>query len=145
MGGRTDRLEELLRQEISSVVAREVHDPRVGFVTITSVDVSPDLRAATVWVSLIGQPEERRETLRALQRAMPFVRRRLGVLRLKRIPELQVKHDDTAERGTRVLQIISELEEGVIPEDREERETLPTPNVSGADEGAVSSPERERP
>ena len=142
MSGRTDRVEELLRQEISSVVTREVHDPRVGFVTVTSVDVSPDLRTATVWVSLIGQPDDRRETLRALERAMPFVRRRLGVLRLKRIPELQVRHDDTAERGTRVLQLIQELGEGRTPETREEGETLPTPNAGHTrDESSRQEPE----
>ena len=139
MPGRTDRIEELLREEISAVLTREVHDPRVGFVTVTSIDVAPDLRHATVWVSLIGQTEERRETLRALQHAMPFVRRRLGVLRLKRIPELHVKHDETVERGTRVLQIIHELEQGIDPDAPEEGETLPTPNVTGSPDRARHS------
>ena len=136
MPGRTDRVEELLREEITAVLTREVQDPRIGFVTVTSVDVSPDLRNATVWVSMIGRDEERRETLRALRHAMPFVRRRLGVLRLKRIPELAVKHDDTLERGTRVLQIITELEQGREPDPIEERETLPTPNAGATDEEA---------
>jgi ribosome-binding factor A len=124
---RTRRLDELLREEISSVIRREVDDPRIGFVTITDVEVAPDLRHATVWVSIIGGADERRMTLRALSRAMPFVRQKLGVLRLKRIPELHVKQDDSAARGTRVLQILDELEqggEGTVPE---APETLPTP------------------
>src|SRR5687767_13098286 len=127
MSQRTQRLDELLREEISAIVARDVHDPRVGFVTVTSVDVTPDLRHATVWVSVIGQPDERTETVRALGRAMPFVRRELRVLRLKRIPELHLRLDDTAERGTRVLSILQALEEGEPVEAPAPAETLPTP------------------
>ena len=130
MTGRTARLDELLREEISSILTREVHDPRVGFVTVTEVDVAPDLRHATVWVSVMGTPEERRETLRGLSRAMPFVRRRLGVLRLKRIPELHVRGDDALERGTRVLRILNELESGGDPDLTAEQETLPTPKAA---------------
>ena len=127
MTERTNRLDELLREEISAVIARDVDDPRVGFVTITDVEVAPDLRHAKVWVSVIGSETERRQTLRALNRAMPFVRQRLGKLRLKRIPELHVKLDTTAERGTRLLRILDDLESGREPLDDEGPETLPTP------------------
>ncbi len=127
MSGRTARLDELLREEINEVIRREVDDPRIGFVTITDVDVAPDLRHANVWVSVIGERDERRQTLRALSRAMPFVRQRLGKLRLKRIPELHIKEDDTAERGTRVLQILDELEQGGSGEIDKPTETLPRP------------------
>ena len=127
MSERTARLDELLREEISEVIRREVDDPRIGFVTITDVEVAPDLRHAKVWVSVIGSETERRQTLRALNRAMPFVRQRLGRLRLKRIPELHVKLDTTAERGTRVLRILDDLESGREPLDGERAETLPTP------------------
>jgi len=124
---RTKRLDELLREEISAVIQRDVDDPRVGFVTITDVEVAPDLRHAKVWVSVIGSEHERRDTLRALNRAMPFVRQRLGKLRLKRIPDLHVSLDTTAERGTRVLRILDDLESGREPVDDEKTETLPTP------------------
>ena len=127
MSERTARLDELLREEISAVVTREVDDPRIGFVTITDVEVSPDLRHANVWVSIIGEPEQRRQSLRALGGAMPFVRRRLGRLRLKRIPELHVREDRTAERGTRVLRILDDIESGREPDDGPTSETLPTP------------------
>jgi ribosome-binding factor A len=126
---RTARLDELLREEISRVLSRDVQDPRLGFVTVTHVDVAPDLRNATVWVSTIGQPDERRDTLRALVHAMPYVRRELRVLRLRRIPELHVKLDDSVQRGTRVLQILHELEEGGAPPDPVVTETLPTPRM----------------
>jgi ribosome-binding factor A len=124
---RTARLDELLREEISGIISREVQDPRIGFVTVTDVEVTRDLSHATVWVSLIGAEQERRDSLRALSGAMPFVRRRLGELRLKRIPQLHVKHDDTAERGTRLLRILEELEAGQIPDGAVPGETLPTP------------------
>src|SRR6187401_3604057 len=127
MSERTRRLDELLREEISRVLRREVDDPRIGFVTITDVEATPDLRHATVWVSIIGAADEKRMTLRALSRAMPFVRQRLGVLRLKRIPDLHVKEDDSAARGTRVLQILDELEQGGEGNVPELPETLPTP------------------
>lgn len=129
MTQRTDRIDELLRQEITSIVAREVADPRIGFVTITSVDTTRDLRHANVWVSVIGQPAERDATVAALGRAMPFVRHELGLrLRIKRIPDLHVRLDDTAERGTRVLQLLHDLEAGA-PSDEvaPALEPLPTP------------------
>ncbi len=112
MSERTARLDELLREEISAIIGREIADPRIGFVTVTRVDVAPDLAHATVWVSVIGDQATRRASVRTLGRAMPFVRHRLGSLRLKRIPELHVREDDTAERGTRVLRILDELEQG---------------------------------
>ena len=130
MSQRTDRVDELLRQEIGGIIAKEVADPRIGFATITKVETTPDLRHARVWVSVIGQPKERSQTIAALSRAMPFVRHELGrTLRLKRIPDLHVELDDTAERGTRVLQLLDELEAGRAEPDAElpAGETLPTP------------------
>ena len=127
MTGRTRRLDELLREEISEVIRREVDDPRIGFHTITDVEVAPDLRHATVWVSVIGTPEEKKQTLRSLGHAMPFVRNRLGKLRLKRIPEMHVREDETAARGTRVMKILEELEQGHTGELEPQAETLPSP------------------
>lgn len=130
MTARTDRIDELLRQEIGAILAREVQDPRIGFVTITDVETAPDLSIARVWVSVIGQPDERTKTLRALEHAMPFVRRELGSrIRLRRIPELHLRADDTAERGTRVLRLLADLESGGTPSEDAAPigESLPTP------------------
>jgi ribosome-binding factor A len=129
MTARTDRIDELLRQEIGAIIAREISDPRVGFATITSVETAPDLRHAKVFVSIIGQPTERKEALRALGRAMPFVRHELGKrLRLQRIPEFHLELDDTLERGTRVLRLLDELEAGNNPDELPPvGESLPTP------------------
>ena len=130
MTARTDRIDELLRQEIGAILARDVQDPRIGFVTITDVETAPDLSIARVWVSVIGQPDERTKTMRALERAMPFVRHELGSrIRLRRIPELHVRADDTAERGTRVLRLLADLESGGAAADDAAPigESLPTP------------------
>ena len=129
MSQRTDRVDELLRQEIGVLLAKELADPRIGFVTITDVETAPDLRHAKVWVSVIGGKADQKETLRALQHSMGFIRHELGrTLRIKRIPALHVHLDDTAERGTRVLHLLQELEEGKEPETIEPyQESLPKP------------------
>jgi ribosome-binding factor A len=140
---RTERIDELLRQEIGEILGREVGDPRIGFATVTDVETVPDLSHARVSVSVIGQPGEKRDALAALVRAMPFVRRQLGTrLRLRRIPELHVELDDTAERGTRVLQLLAELEAGATPDESlPPPETLPTPVARLPHEGdAVVDP-----
>ena len=131
MSQRMDRVDELLRQEIGSIISRDLSDPRLGFATITDVETSPDLRHARVWVSIIGQPDERKATLAVLSRATAFMRRELGKrLSLRRIPDLHMELDDSAERGTRVLHLLNELEAGheVEPDAvGPASESLPTP------------------
>lgn len=142
MTQRTRRIDEQLRQEIGEILAREVGDPRIGFATITSVDTTRDLSHAQVWVSVIGQPEERAATLAALGHAMPFVRHLLGErLRLRRIPELHLRSDDTAERGTRILQLIADIEGGRETEAPVSGETLPTPVMRLPHEGDAPMPD----
>src|ERR671917_162922 len=75
MSQRTERIDELLRQEIGDILSREVADPRVGFATVTEVETAPDLRHARVWISVIGQRGERDETIAALQRTTSRVAR----------------------------------------------------------------------
>jgi ribosome-binding factor A len=129
MTQRTERIDELLRQEIGQALEREVTDPGIGFVTVTQVETSPDLSRARVWVSVIGSEERRKESLAALRRAMPYIRHGLGSkIRLRRIPELDVRLDDTAERGTRILKIINDLEAGRSPDEASATlESQPTP------------------
>lgn len=129
MTQRTDRIDELLRQEIGQALEREVTDPRIGFVTVTDVETSPDLAHARVWVSIIGTAEQRKASLAALRKAMPFVRHGLGSkIRIRRIPELEVRLDETAERGTRVMHLLDELAAGHDAGDLTPLpESLPTP------------------
>ena len=149
MTARTDRIDELLREEIGGILSRDVRDPRIGFVTVTNVETAPDLSSARVWVSVIGQPEEREQTIKALQRAMPFVRHELGSkIRLRRIPELQIRADDTSQRGTRVLQLLAEIEAGGSPIDvpaPEESLPTPVPRFGLPEEGSGESRPRGKP
>jgi ribosome-binding factor A len=137
MTQRTDRIDQILRQEIGQALERDVSDPRIGFVTVTDVETAADLSRAKVWVSIIGSAEERKATLSALRRAMPFIRHGLNSkIRLRRIPELDVRMDDSMERGTRVLQILSELEDGRSADKVEKpSESLPTPVARFRQEG----------
>lgn len=111
-GHRPDRIGDQLRKELSDLLRREVHDPGIGFVTLTEVHVSPDLQHARVYFSTLGQPSARRHTERALERAAPFLRRQIGRrLRLRRVPELQFIFDESIETQDRVERLLREIHE----------------------------------
>ena len=111
-GSRPHRVADQLRAEIAELVARELHDPGIGFLTITHVKVTPDLQNARVYYTTLGDAKARRETERALERATPFLRRHIGRrLRLKRVPELEFFFDEAVERGDRIEQILQDLSE----------------------------------
>ncbi len=114
MSRRTLRVNELLRAEIAQLLQREVSDPRLGgLISITSVEVSPDLRFARVFVSIYGPEEERQGAMRALERATPFIRRALRehIPSLRHIPMLSFRRDDSIERGVRVSGLLREASE----------------------------------
>lgn len=110
MTRRTERINELLREELSDLLRRQVKDPRLGgLVTVTEVEVSVDLRHARVFVSVMGSDEEREDAFRGLEAARPFLRRELGRrLSMRRTPELSFRRDDSLERGARLLALIEE-------------------------------------
>lgn len=111
-GSRPDRVAEEIRHELSSLLAREVHDPGIGFVTLTRVKVSPDLQLARVYYTLIGDDKARRETEKALERATPFLRRQIGSrIRLRRVPELRFEFDRSVEHQDRIEKILLDLAE----------------------------------
>jgi ribosome-binding factor A len=118
MARRIERVDSLIRQEISQLLQRQVKDPRLGdFVAVTEVSVSHDLRYAKVFVSCIGSEEVKRDTLSGLAAASGFLRNQLAKrLRLRRIPELSFHWDDSIERGARLLQLIDEVSGGSTPE-----------------------------
>ena len=112
MSQRPTRVGEQIREDLTELIAREVHDPGIGFITITSVQVTPDLQQARVRYTTLGDEKARRETGRALARAMPFLRRQLGRrLRLRRIPELQFFYDESIERHDRIERILQEIQQ----------------------------------
>src|SRR5438132_14347153 len=93
-GSRKDRVADQIRSELAWLLAREVHDPGVGFVTLTRVQMSPDLQLARVYYTALGDDTARKNSARALERAAPFLRRQIGSrLRLKRVPAATFHYD----------------------------------------------------
>ncbi len=129
---RVERLNEQFRAEISELIRRELRDPGLtGLVSITTVDLSPDLRHARVYFSALGGEEERRRALAALQRAAGYLRHELaGRLTLRHVPELLFRPDTSLERGERIMGLLREIREE-IPEGSPS-EAAPTPEAGPA-------------
>ncbi len=109
-GSRPDRVADQIRAELALVLAREVHDPGIGFVTLTRVQISPDLQLARVYYTALGDEAARKSTSRALERAAPFLRRQIGSrLRLKRVPDLKFHYDESIAGQDRIEQLLHEI------------------------------------
>jgi ribosome-binding factor A len=109
-GSRPDRVADQIRAELGQLLAREVHDPGIGFVTMTRVKVSPDLQLARVYYTALGDEHARRNSGRALERAAPFLRRQIGSrLRLRRAPELRFVYDESIAGQDRIEQLLNEI------------------------------------
>ena len=111
MTRRSRRLEHLLRAELSELLSRQIRDPRLkGLVTITEVSTSADLREAKVFVSVMGDDEEKEEALQGLNSAAKFLRRELGKrVSLRHTPELSFERDNSIERGIRLAELIKQV------------------------------------
>jgi ribosome-binding factor A len=108
-GRRPERLAEQIKEEVSLIIAGEVEDPRVGSVTVTEARVTPDLKHAKIYVSVLGTEKEAKESLAALNHASGFIRTQLGaMLRMKRTPELHFVYDETTETAARIEELLSE-------------------------------------
>jgi ribosome-binding factor A len=112
-GHRPDRVGDQIRQELSELLSRgQVHDPGIGFITLTRVQVTPDLQLARVYYTTMGDEKARKDTAKALQRATPFFRRQVGGrLQLRRVPELEFRFDQSVAHQDRIEQIIRDLHE----------------------------------
>jgi ribosome-binding factor A len=107
---RSARVSDQMKEEIADILMRKIRDPRIGFVTVTDVVVSDDLRNAKVFVSVLGA--ERDATMAGLERAAPFIRTELGKrMRMKFVPELLFRYDESAERGAHVMELLHDIEE----------------------------------
>lgn len=112
MTRRTLQVGEMLREELTDIIRREVNDPRVGFFSITRIDVSPDIRNARVFVSVLGDDRERAETMAALRSAASFIRIHLKPrLRTRNIPELEFRDDRSMEHAEHIARAINRLHE----------------------------------
>jgi ribosome-binding factor A len=108
-GDRMRRINEVLREVIGAAISSDLSDPRIGFVTVTSVETSPDLRAAKVYVSVLGSEEEREDTLSGLRSSHGVLQTRIAAeTRMKRTPTLSFHYDDTIAQGVRISQLLEE-------------------------------------
>jgi ribosome-binding factor A len=109
-GSRPERVGEEIREELSTLLVREVHDPGIGFVTLTRVKVSPDLQMARVFYTVLGDEKAQKATAQALLRATPFLRRHIGArIRLRRVPEIRFEFDKGVENQDRIERILMDL------------------------------------
>ena len=110
MTRRTDRLAEEVREEVAQMISGELKDPRIGFVTVTRVTVTPDHRQARIFVGVLGAERQRAATLTGLRQASGFLRRALGQrLRLRHTPELTFQYDEGLEASDRVARLLEEV------------------------------------
>ncbi|HEX8754675.1 MAG TPA: 30S ribosome-binding factor RbfA [Solirubrobacterales bacterium] len=108
-GARMRRINEVLREVVGAAISSDLSDPRIGFVTVTSVETSPDLRTAKVFVSVLGDEEEREATLSALRSSHGVIQSRIAAeTRMKRTPTLTFHYDETIEQGVRISRLLEE-------------------------------------
>ena len=136
-GSRPERVGEQIRQELSQILSQQVHDPGIGFLTLSRVKVTADLQLARVLYTVIGDEKQRKETQKALERAIPYLRRQIASrMRLRRVPELQFFYDQAIEHQDRIEQILIDL--------KREREANPVntdPETPAADKRSGIDPD----
>lgn len=136
MSTRTERLADLIRDEVARLLLREVKDPRIGFVTITGAKVTPDLRQARLFVSILGDEAARDAALEGLQHSAHFIQRALfRNLRLRHSPVVLFEIDDSLERGDRIERVLQTLHAA------EEKEEDPNPEEPAGPASGDGSPE----
>ena len=108
---RTQRVGEEIQKEISSLLLKGLKDPRIGFVTITSVDVTSDLQIAKVYFTVMGDEAARKNSEKGLNSSIPFIRRELGKrLRLRHVPDIVLKYDTSLEYGNRIESLLKDIQ-----------------------------------
>ncbi|MFZ4454196.1 30S ribosome-binding factor RbfA [Salibacterium aidingense] len=107
---RADRVGEQIKKELADILSREVKDPRVQFVTVTGVDVTGDLQQARVFITVLGEEDDKEETLKALQKARGFIRSEIGNrIHLRKTPEISFAFDESIDYGNRIERLLKEL------------------------------------
>jgi ribosome-binding factor A len=109
---RAEKVQEFIKQELSKIILTELKDPRIGFVTVTKVDVTGDLRSAKVYVSLMGDDEQKAATWQGLHKALGFLRTEIGKrIRLRFTPELSLQLDETLQYSTRIQELLDKIKQ----------------------------------
>ncbi|WP_096435365.1 30S ribosome-binding factor RbfA [Alteribacter populi] len=109
---RANRIGEQIKKELTDIIQRGIKDPRVGFVTVTAVDVTGDLQQATAFITVYGDDEKRAQTLEGLSKATGFIRSEIGKrIQIRKTPELFFKFDESIERGNRIEELLRKLDD----------------------------------
>jgi ribosome-binding factor A len=107
---RSNRIGEQMKKELGDIIGRKLKDPRVGFVTVTAVDVTGDLQQATVFITVLGDEEQKEATLSALMKATGFIRSEIGKrVRLRKTPELFFQFDESIAYGNKIERLLGDL------------------------------------
>jgi ribosome-binding factor A len=123
---RSNRIGEQMKKELTDIIGRKLKDPRVGFVTVTAVDVTGDLQQATVYVSVFGDNEQKEQTLRSLAKAAGFIRTEIGKrIRLRKTPDIFFKFDESLNYGSKIESLLSDIKRE--EKDSEENKDNPKP------------------
>ncbi|WHY68717.1 30S ribosome-binding factor RbfA [Neobacillus sp. SuZ13] len=122
MSHRANRVGEQMKKELGDIIGRKIKDPRIGFVTVTDVEVSGDLQQAKVYISVLGDEEQRENTLKGLAKAKGFIRTEIGHrIRLRKTPEIIFEWDESIDYGNRIDTLLHQLHKDEKPlENREE-------------------------
>jgi ribosome-binding factor A len=145
-GYRPDRVGDQIRQELSEILTRgEVHDPGIGFITLTRVQVTADLQLARVFYTSLGDANARKETARALARATGFFRRQIGArLQLRRVPELEFRFDESIANQDRIEQILRDIHEQDAQRAAESESPAADTGSPNPDPGSRQNDDRDR-
>jgi len=121
MSHRANRVGEQMKKELSDIIGRKIKDPRIGFVTVTDVQVSGDLQQAKVFISVLGDEEQKENTLKGLAKAKGFIRTEIGHrIRLRKTPEIFFEWDESMEYGNRINSLLHQLHNEEKPMNEEE-------------------------
>lgn len=110
MSKRVNRVAEQMKKELGDIIIQKVKDPRIGFVTVTDVEVTGDLQNATIFISVLGNEEEKEATLKGLSKAKGFIRTEIGRrIRLRKVPEIEFEFDESIEYGNRIETLLTQV------------------------------------
>ncbi|WML49247.1 30S ribosome-binding factor RbfA [Neobacillus sp. PS3-34] len=123
MSHRANRVGEQMKKELSDIIGRKIKDPRIGFVTVTDVQVTGDLQQAKVFISVLGGEEQRENTLKGLAKAKGFIRTEIGHrIRLRKTPEIIFEFDESIDYGNRIQTILHKINKDADSKDLDDQE-----------------------
>lgn len=130
MANRSNRVAEQMKKELGEIIARKLKDPRIGFVTVTDVEVTGDLQQATVFITVLGDDKKRRETLKGLTQAKGFMRTEIGQrIRLRKTPELMFELDKSFDYGNKIDNLLKQIKTEEVEIEEVEIEEIKTKEV----------------